>query len=65
MPPVEKGGTYNLWWIRADGAGDAQRLTESKSPQYAGSWRPDGKILAFRQVNPETGCGHLDSSHRR
>jgi Tol biopolymer transport system component len=50
----EKGGTYNLWWIRADGAGDAQRLAESKNPQYAGSWRPDGKVLAFSQANPGT-----------
>ena len=52
----EKGGAFNLWWIRADGAGDAQRLTESKSPQYAGSWRPDGKVLAFHQLNPGTDC---------
>ena len=52
---VEKGGVYNLWWIRADGAGDAQRLAESKSPQFAGSWRPDGKVLAFHQNNPGTG----------
>jgi serine/threonine protein kinase/Tol biopolymer transport system component len=50
----EKGGALNLWWIRADGAGDAQRLTESENPQYARSWRPDGKVLAFRQVNPGT-----------
>ncbi len=50
----EKGGVLNLWWIRADGAGDAQRLTESKSPQYATSWRPDGKVLAFFQQNPGT-----------
>ncbi len=56
---VEKGGTFNLWWIRADGSGDAQRLVESKNPQYAGSWRPDGKVLAFRQVNPETGADIL------
>jgi Tol biopolymer transport system component len=49
---VDKGGTYNLWWIRADGAGDAQRLTESKSPQYARSWRFDGKVLAFYQTIP-------------
>src|SRR6202521_5441409 len=51
----EKGGAFNLWWIRADGAGDAQRLTESKSPQYARSWRPDGKFLAFHELNPNTG----------
>jgi len=50
----EKGGTFNLWWIRADGAGDAQRITESKSMQFAGSWRPDGKVLAFYQFNPGT-----------
>jgi Tol biopolymer transport system component len=50
----EKGGTVNLWWIRSDGAGDAQRLAESKSTQSAGSWRPDGKVLAFRQQNPGT-----------
>jgi serine/threonine-protein kinase len=50
----EKGGAFNLWWIRADGGGNAQRLTESKSPQGAGSWRPDGKVLAFSQNNPGT-----------
>ena len=51
----DKGGPMNLWWIRADGAGDAQRLTESKNPQYSRSWRPDGKVLAFTQTNPGTG----------
>jgi Tol biopolymer transport system component len=51
----EETGVPNLWWVRADGAGNAQRLTESKSPQYARSWRPDGKVLAFRQLNSETG----------
>jgi Tol biopolymer transport system component len=50
----EKGGVFNLWWIRADGAGDAQRLAESKNRQYAGSWRPDGRVLAFSQTNPDT-----------
>jgi Tol biopolymer transport system component len=51
---TEKNGATNLWWVRADGAGDAQRLTESKSPPYARSWRPDGKVLAFNQLNPST-----------
>jgi Tol biopolymer transport system component len=51
---VEKGGAPNLWWIRADGAGDAQRLAENKNNQFAGSWRPDGKVLAFSQQNPGT-----------
>jgi Tol biopolymer transport system component len=47
----EKGGAYGLWWMRADGAGDPQRLTEGNNAQYARSWRPDGKVLAFRQFN--------------
>jgi Tol biopolymer transport system component len=51
----EKGESPNLWWIRADGGGDAQRLSESKTSQYASSWRPDGKALAFFQRNPDKG----------
>jgi Tol biopolymer transport system component/tRNA A-37 threonylcarbamoyl transferase component Bud32 len=50
----EKGGGGNLWWIRADGAGNAQRLTESKNAQIGPSWRPDGKVLVFQQLNPDT-----------
>jgi eukaryotic-like serine/threonine-protein kinase len=52
---AEKGAVPNLRWIRADGAGDAQPLTESKDPQYPWSWSPDGKTLAFFQQNPGTG----------
>jgi serine/threonine-protein kinase len=44
----------NLWWIRADGGGDAQRLAESKGSQIPGSWSPDGRTLAFYQDNPGT-----------
>ena len=46
---------YSLWWIRADGAGDAQRLAESESLPYTPTWHPDGKVLAFRQSNVKTG----------
>ncbi|MFZ0798380.1 MAG: protein kinase, partial [Terriglobales bacterium] len=50
----DKGGVPNLWWIRADGGGDAQRLTESKSVQIPHSWTPDGKVLALIQIDPVT-----------
>jgi Tol biopolymer transport system component len=50
----EKGGVLSLWWIRADGSGSPQRLTESKNIEYPRSWRPDGKVLAFTQLNPST-----------
>jgi serine/threonine-protein kinase len=40
-------GAKNLYWQRADGTGDAQRLTESENDQYPASWHPNGKILVF------------------
>jgi len=51
----QERGTLNLWWISADGAGNAQRLTESRGTPRAHSWRPDGRVLAFRQLHPDTG----------
>jgi serine/threonine-protein kinase len=51
----EQGGTpANLYWKRSDGAGDVQRLTESKNAQVPGAWRPDGKTLAFFEQRPDT-----------
>jgi serine/threonine-protein kinase len=47
--------TLNLYWQRADGSGNAERLTESKYNQFAGSWHPSGKFLAFYEQNPQTG----------
>jgi serine/threonine-protein kinase len=47
--------TPNLYWLRADGTGEAQRLTESKNLQLPGSWHPSGKVLAFEELNPQTG----------
>ena len=48
----EKVGALNLWWIRSDGGGDAQRLTGGNARQLPDSWSPDGKTLLFDQVNP-------------
>jgi serine/threonine-protein kinase len=41
--------TANLYWQRADGTGEAERLTESKYPQLPTSWHPSGKFLAFQE----------------
>jgi eukaryotic-like serine/threonine-protein kinase len=49
---VERRGDYDLSWKRADGAGDAVRLTQTGSPKINLSWRPDGKVLAFEQAIP-------------
>ena len=44
----------NLYWQRADGTGDVQRLTHSEYPQSAASWHPSGKILAFQETRPQS-----------
>jgi Tol biopolymer transport system component len=45
--------TFNLFWKRADGGGEAERLTESKSMQIPGSWHVSGRYLAFHEVTSE------------
>ena len=44
-------GGRDLFWKPADGSGTADQLTTSQSPQFSTSWTPDGKFLAFREVN--------------
>jgi serine/threonine-protein kinase len=40
-----------MYWVRADGAGDAQRLTDVRSgSSNPGSFSPDGKRLAYTQT---------------
>ena len=43
----------NLYWQRADGTGDAQRLTESMKRQRPVSWHPGGKFLAFEEFDEQ------------
>jgi serine/threonine-protein kinase len=44
----------NLYWQRADGTGDVQRLSESKVRQISGSFHPGGRFLAFMEQDPKT-----------
>jgi Tol biopolymer transport system component len=39
-----------LYWIRSDGSGEAQRLTDGKLQETPYSFSPDGKRLAFQQT---------------
>jgi Tol biopolymer transport system component len=50
-----KEGAPNLFWQLADGSGGLERLTTSEYIQVPMSWSPDGKLLAFMEVNPITG----------
>jgi serine/threonine-protein kinase len=45
----------NLYWQRADGTGDAQRLTESPIAQLPDAFHPDGRHLVFHQGDPSAG----------
>jgi serine/threonine-protein kinase len=42
-------GAPGLYWIRSDGSGGAQRLTDGKLQEVPYSFSPDGKRLAFHQ----------------
>jgi len=48
--------TFNIYWQRADGTGEPQRLTESMNNQIpmSWSWHPSGKFLAFREIRSQT-----------
>jgi serine/threonine-protein kinase len=48
------GGSQNIYWIPADGSTDAERLTTSSYRQVPESWAPDGKTLAFSELDPDT-----------
>jgi serine/threonine-protein kinase len=46
-------GSTNVYWQRADGTGDVQRLTESPNVQLPSSFDPSGKHLAFYEITPK------------
>jgi len=42
-------------WVRADGAGKPQSLTENKTAQFPWSFSPDGKRLAYQETSAANG----------
>jgi serine/threonine protein kinase len=51
-----KTGTMTMWWMPGNQSGPAQLLTNIGSMQSPESWSPDGKTLAFTQMdNPQSG----------
>jgi Tol biopolymer transport system component len=50
----ERGGTRGIYWQRADGTGEIQRLVESKNAVSPHSFSPDGKLLAYTESDPKT-----------
>jgi serine/threonine-protein kinase len=48
-------GGFRLWWVRSDGAGEPVLLLENQDNLVPTSFSPDGRRLAYQEVNPETG----------
>jgi serine/threonine-protein kinase len=48
-------GANNLWWQRSDGSGEAERLTTSNHRQAAYSWSPGARVLAYTDIDPNSG----------
>jgi len=48
-------GANNLWWQRSDGSGEAERLTTSNHRQTAYSWLPAARVVAYTDIDPNSG----------
>ena len=48
----QRDAVPNLYLKRADGTGETLRLTEGKNAQWASSWHPSGKFLAYFEAAP-------------
>jgi serine/threonine-protein kinase len=46
----DDASVLNIYWQRADGTGDAERLTTSTNVQYPTSFHPNGRVLAFMEL---------------
>jgi serine/threonine-protein kinase len=47
-------GPGGIWWVRSDGASKPQPLIQGKNPLVPWSFTPDGKRLAYNEVDPVT-----------
>jgi serine/threonine-protein kinase len=48
-------GRVSLGWMRADGAGEIQRLLNRKNNVVPYSFFPDGQRLAYQELDPDSG----------
>ena len=45
----DRAGSFNLFWMQADGTGEIEQLSSNLEGQFPYSWSPDG-LLAYRQT---------------
>jgi eukaryotic-like serine/threonine-protein kinase len=51
----DRTGTRNPFWQAADGTGTVERLTDSPNTQNPSAVSPDGRLLIFTEIAPNTG----------
>ena len=47
-------GTASIYWAPADGSGEIELLVDRGRPAFPHSWSPDGEVLAFYEVSPDS-----------
>ncbi len=52
----EKTRVLNIYWQPVDGSSPMERLTQSESSLFPGSWSPDGETLAVTGYHQTNGC---------
>ncbi|PYU25833.1 MAG: hypothetical protein DMG32_11215 [Acidobacteria bacterium] len=52
---ASKEGPIQVFWQPSDGSGGLEQLTTSENVRFPMSFSPDGQLLAFSEVNPNTG----------
>jgi serine/threonine-protein kinase len=50
-----RAGVFNLFRAAADGGGQAEQLTRERTMAMSSSVAPDGSVVAFGVIHPETG----------
>jgi len=48
-------GVNSVYWARSDGGGELERLTTGEKLTQPASFSPDGKLMIYRELSPETG----------
>ncbi len=66
---AQRGSTPTLFWKTFEGNAAPEKITDAQHRQYASSFSPDGKFLAYTEYHPQTGGDiwvvRLDVSPRR
>ena len=51
----QRGGTLKMYWKASEGNGAPEAILAAEHPQRPSSFSPDGKVLAYSEIRPDTG----------